>query len=151
MNLTETPEVVSWPETGYAFVEKTGPFRINAPAAWQAANALRPALSMHNSVSGALSLYRMPQQIYRAGFALEAPPAELPAGLAYELFPGGSYCKFTLTGPYSLLPQATSRVFEIVAGQGIALRDDFYIEHYVSDPRDTPEERCITEILVPVS
>jgi len=31
MNLTETPEVVSWPETHYAFVEKTWPFPNIAP------------------------------------------------------------------------------------------------------------------------
>jgi effector-binding domain-containing protein len=33
----------------------------------------------------------------------------------------------------------------------IALRDDFAIEHYVNDPRITPEDELVTEILVPTA
>jgi effector-binding domain-containing protein len=51
-----------------------------------------------------------------------------------------------LTGPYSDLPAATGRVFEIVAQRGMVLRSDFCIESYVSDPRTTPEEKLVTEI-----
>lgn len=149
MNLTETPETVYWPETYYVFVEKVGPFTTNALAAWQAAHALAPDLGKHNRISGYMSLYKVPQQVYRAGFALEAPPTELPDGLAYELFPGGKYAKFVLTGPYAQLGQASGRVFQIVAEQGIPLREDYYIENYVNDPRTTPEAELITEILVP--
>lgn len=149
MNLTEVPETVYWPETYYVFVEKAGSFMTNAPAAWKAAHALAADLGKHNRISGYMSLYKMPQQVYRAGFALEAPPTELPAGLAYELFPGGKYLKFVLAGPYSLLPQASGRVFEKVAEMGIPLREDFYIENYLNDPRTTPEAELITEIMVP--
>ena len=151
MKLTEDLELVAWPVTYYAFVQKVGPFLSSAPAAWQSAHACVPDLSKHNRIAGYMSLYKMPQQIYRAGFVLEEPPAELPACLAYEVFPGGMYVKFVLTGSYSLLPQASSRVFEVVADRGIALRDDFYIENYVNDPRTTPEAELVTEILVPVS
>ena len=51
MNLTETPEVVSWPETHYAFVGKTGPFPNIAPEAWQIAHGLVPQLSEQNRSS----------------------------------------------------------------------------------------------------
>ena len=58
--------------------------------------------------------------------------------------------KFVLTGSYSNLPQASGRVFEIVAEKKIQLRDDFCIENYTNDPRTTPEDKLVTEILLPV-
>jgi hypothetical protein len=54
-----------------------------------------------------------------------------------------------LTGPYSLLPEACGRVFDIVSEKKIQLRDDYGIENYANDPRTTPEDQLITEILVP--
>lgn len=150
MNLTEQHEIVYWHATYYAFVERVGPFKENAPAAWQAAHRLAPDLSKHNRVTGYMSLFKVPQPVYRAGFALEAPPAELPAGLKYELFPGGKYAKFVHTGPYSQLPEASSRVFELIEEQELPTRDDYFIENYVNDPRTAPEAELITEILVPI-
>jgi DNA gyrase inhibitor GyrI len=149
MNLTEEPDHVAWPETHYVFVERTGPFMKTAPEAWQTAHTLLPALSERNNVTGYMSLYKMGPDVYRAGFALAAPPVGLPRGLQYELFPGGEYSRFTLTGPYSDLPQATGRVFEILSKNNMALRSDFCIENYVNDPRTTPPEKAITEILIP--
>jgi effector-binding domain-containing protein len=40
-------------------------------------------------------------------------------------------------------------VFEIVAEKKIQLRDDYCIENYANDPRTTPEDKLVTEILVP--
>lgn len=31
MKLTEQPEIVTWPETHYVFIEKAGPFQTTAP------------------------------------------------------------------------------------------------------------------------
>jgi predicted transcriptional regulator YdeE len=149
MSLTEQPEYTHWPETYYVFVEKVGPFMQNAPAAWEGAHKLTPALAEHNRIIGYMSLYKMTTSTYRAGFALEAPPSELPQGLAYEKFAGGRYAKFVLTGPYSQLGPATGRVLEMVKQQGIAARDDWYIENYLNDPRNTPAEDLKTEICVP--
>jgi DNA gyrase inhibitor GyrI len=42
-------------------------------------------------------------------------------------------------------------VFEIVAKNNMMLRMDFCIEHYVNNPQTTPEDRLITEILVPTA
>jgi effector-binding domain-containing protein len=33
----------------------------------------------------------------------------------------------------------------------IHLRDDFAIENYTNDPKTTPEEQLVTEILVPTA
>lgn len=147
--LMETPETVNWPETYYVFVEKVGPFQENAPVAWGAAHGYLAELSQHNTVTRYMSLYKVAQKLYRAGFALEAPPSELPQGLQYELFGGGVYSKFVLTGPYSQLGAATGRVLELIQERQMRLRDDFFIENYVNDPRTTPEMDLVTEILVP--
>lgn len=96
-----------------------------------------------------MSLYKMGPQIYRAGVCVSALPVKLPAGAAYEGFAGGKYARFVLTGPYSNLGDASGRAFRIVAEKQIPLRDDYNIENYVIDPRETPEDQLITEILFP--
>lgn len=151
MNLTENPEVVSWPETHYVFVEKVGPFLQNAGQAWQTVHTKVQALSENNKIMGYMSLFKVGPQVYRAGFALAGAPVNLPEGLAYEKFHGGKYSRFVLTGPYSQLPQACGRVFEIVKQEKIAQRDDFCIENYTNNPQVTPEDQLVTEILVPTS
>src|ERR1039458_581157 len=107
MNLTEVPEIIQWPATHYVFVEKTGPFPKTAPEAWQTAHPLVPLLREHNQITGSMSLYKMSPNVYRAGFVLSAPPGMLPPELTYELFDGGEYSRFVLTGPLSALPDAT--------------------------------------------
>ena len=149
MNLTEAAQIVTWPETHYVFLEKVGPFQNTAPAAWGELHKSVPAISEHNKITGFMSLYKVGPKIYRAGVALAAAAQQLPEGLAYEKFKGGKYMKFVLTGPYSNLPQASGRVFEIVAEKKLQMRDDFCIENYANDPRTTPEDKLVTEILLP--
>jgi effector-binding domain-containing protein len=96
-----------------------------------------------------MSLYKRGPKIYRAGVSLAEEPKNLPANLKYEKFKGGKYNRFVLTGPYSNLPEASGRVFEIVAEKKIPVRDEYCIENYINDPRTTPEEKLVTEILIP--
>jgi len=149
MTLTENPEIVSWPEIHYVFVEKVGPFLENAGKAWQTAHQLVPALRKNNQVTQYMSLYQRGPQVYRAGFAIASEPKEIPSGLTYEKFAGGKYSQFVLTGPYTDLPAASSRVFEIVAEEGINMRDGYCIENYVTDPSTTPPDQNVTHILIP--
>ena len=44
---------------------------------------------------------------------------------------------------------AVRRIFEIVAEKKIQMRDDYCIENYTNDPRTTPEDQLVTEILIP--
>ena len=147
MNLTEEPEIVNWPEIHYVFVEKTGPFMNTAPQAWGEVHRNVPAIAEKNQITKYMSLYKTGPNIYRAGVAVAAPPVELPEGLQYEEFSGGKYSRFVLTGPFSELGQATCRAWQLADEKKIPLRDDFAIEHYVTDPRVTPEAELITEIL----
>jgi effector-binding domain-containing protein len=151
MNLTETAEIVTWPETHYVFVERTGSIPKNAPLAWQEFQQLVPQLKSNAGVTGFLSLYKMDPPVYRAGALVEAKPAELPGKLRYERLEAGRYARFVLTGPYSQLPQATTRVVEIVSDKKLRLRDDYHIEHYMNDSATAPEEKLGTEILFPVA
>jgi predicted transcriptional regulator YdeE len=148
MSLNEHPEVVTWPETHYVFVERIGPFMENAGKAWQEAHSLVSALSETNKITGYMALYKGPK-IYRAGFSIAAAPLKLPDGLTYENVKGGKYVRFELTGPYDQLPQASGRAWAIVAEKKIELRDDFAIENYLNDPRVTPPEQLITHIMIP--
>ncbi|MGH9591121.1 MAG: GyrI-like domain-containing protein [Terracidiphilus sp.] len=150
-HLTQEPDTVNWPETHYIFVEKTGPFQQSAPQAWQEAHKLIPAVAAHNTITGYMSLYKVGPQIYRAGVSVASSPANLPAGMSYEKFPGGKYGRFILTGPYSNLPEACGRVRDIVAEKHIPQRDGYHIENYVNDPRTTPEDKLVTEILFPMA
>jgi len=149
MKLTQEPEIVTWPETHYVFIEKIGPFQNTARQAWQNLHQLVPGISEHNKITRYMSLYKVGPKIYRAGVSLAAEPKNLPEGLEYTKFKGGKYSRFVLTGPYSDLPEASGRVFQIVSEKKIQLRDDYCIENYANDPRTTPEEQLITEILIP--
>ena len=149
MKLTREPEIVTWPETHYAFIEKIGPFMETAGKAWQSLHQLVPAISEHNKITGYTSLYKVNPKIYRAGVSLAAEPKNLPEGVRYEKFKGGKYSRFVLTGPYSLLPEACGRVRDIVSEKKIQVRDDYCLENYTNDPKTTPEDQLITEILVP--
>ena len=149
MNLTEVPEMIEWPETHYVFIEKIGPFAQNAGPAWQAAHKLAPALRQSNKITKYMSLYKRGSMTYRAGFAIESEPSNLPEGLSYEKFPGGKYDRFVLTGSFSDLPAASARVFDLIAEGGIEMRDDFCIENYETDPSSTPADQNVTEILIP--
>lgn len=151
MQLTEKPDTVTWPEKHYIFIEKIGPFQTNAPQAWQELQQRMPEIAALNQITGAFSLYKMDAQIYRAGVSVAARPDEVPVGLHYQHFKGGKYSRFVLTGPYSNLGPATGRTVQIVAEKNIPLREDFNIENYVNDPRSTPEDQLITEIMFPAA
>ncbi|MGA7623594.1 MAG: GyrI-like domain-containing protein [Candidatus Acidiferrales bacterium] len=151
MNLTQTPEIVNWPETHYVYLEKIGPFQNTAPQAWQELQTFWGKISEHNKITGFMSLYKVEPKIYRAGVSLDVAAKDLPAPLAYTRFKGGKYSRFVLTGAYSQLPEASGRVFQTVAARKIPVRDDFCIENYLNDPRTTPEPQLITQILIPTA
>ena len=151
INLTTEPEVVARPAIHYLYIEKTGSLPTIAPGAWHDVEKFAPQIAAVCQIMGACALYRCGPDVYRAGYVVAAPPANVPDGLSYEEIPGGKYVRFVLTGPYSQLPEATGRAFQVVAEKQISLRDGFNIENYLTDPRTTPQEQCVTEILFPTA
>jgi len=150
MNLTQSQEVVVWPQTHYVYVERRGPFMPNAQQAWMEMHRLLPEVAAGNEIRAFFSLYRMSPPVYRAGVSVAVKPAALPAGLSYELFEGGRYERFTLVGPYTQMAEASGKVWQLAAEQKFALGDGFAIEHYVNNPQTAAAEELITEILLPV-
>ena len=151
IHLTHEPETIDFPAAHYVYVERVGNIPTNAPQAWKTVEKFAAVLMPHNKITGAAALYKPNEGIYRAGFMLAAPPVNLPEGLSYARIAGGRYARFTLNGPFTQLPEATSRAFGIVAEKKIALRDDFNIEHYLTDPATTPAEKNVTQILFPAA
>jgi DNA gyrase inhibitor GyrI len=107
------------------------------------------AISEHNKITGYTSLYKVGPKIYRAGVSVAEEPKNLPPGIEHTRFKGGKYSQIVLTGRFADLPEASRRLFEIVAEKKVPLRDDFCIEHYVTDPRNTPEDQNVVEMAVP--
>jgi GyrI-like small molecule binding domain len=151
VNLTETADTTQWPEMHYLFVERVGRIPDNAPVAWTELHRLVPEIVAHNQITGYMSLYRMDENVYRAGVSVAAKPDRLPDGVRYEQYAGGTFYRFVLTGPFRHLPEATGLALARVRDQKLRLRADFNIEHYVTDPRVTPEDKMITEILFPAA
>ena len=151
LQLALSTDTIVWPETHYVFIERIGPPPVIAAQTWADLHQLVPAMARHNTIRGFLSLYKMKQQVYRAGISLSAAPSGLPAGLGYEIFRGGKYHRFIYTGPYSRLGEATTRAVQMVRERNLSLRDDYSIEHYVTDPKSTPEDQIVTEILFPAT
>lgn len=150
MSLNETPDIVTWPAVHYVFIEKIGPFQETAQKAWEELHKCVPEVSKHYKISGFTSLYKVkPQMLYRAGLLVDRKPETLPTGMRYEQFHGGKYSRFVLTGSYAQLPEACGKVFGIVEKTKLPMRDDFFVENYVNDPKITPEDQLITEILIP--
>ncbi len=150
MNLTEKPDVIDWPLTHFLFVEKIGPFMETAQKAWEELHKGTPEISKQHKISRYMSLYKIePKMLYRAGVAIEGKPSSIPEGFKYEAFEGGKYARFVLTGSYANLPKACGRVFQTVKETGLPVRPGYFIENYVNDPRTTPEDQLVTEILIP--
>ncbi|MGC2638395.1 MAG: TetR family transcriptional regulator [Acidobacteriaceae bacterium] len=149
VRLTEKADTKEWPAMHYVFVERVGSIPQNAPQAWTELHRLVPEIAQHNPITGYMSLYRMEEGVYQAGVRVAEKPQHLPEGVRYEKYAGGKFHRFVLTGPYSQLGPATGLAVRRVREQKLPLRDDYNIENYVTDPRVTPEDQLITEILFP--
>jgi DNA gyrase inhibitor GyrI len=149
MSASDLIDVVSWPETHYVYVEKVGPFMQTAQQAWQEVHTFAAALSAHNQITGAFSMYKMDPPTYRAGFRIAAPAVELPAGLTYLKTEGGRFARYVVKGSYAQLPVETGKAWEEFGKSGLQPRSAMAIENYANDPKSTPEDQLITEILMP--
>jgi AraC family transcriptional regulator len=102
------------------------------------------------------------------GVALESPWEGAPEqsrffmGLAEQDVPdnrkmeaylraGGRWARFYHRGNYELMWQTISRIYAgWVIPEGVALRDHHIVQHYLNDPRATPEQDLLTELYFPV-
>jgi AraC-like DNA-binding protein/effector-binding domain-containing protein len=157
LNLSAKHEIVTRPALHYVFLEKTGPFGEIAPSTWEDFFRLLGDQVRPDEIRGVLGMSGIDKNkkgedamSYQAGFAVATKPADIPKGLQYRKIDAGKYARFLLTGPYSQISPAFSQVFRALSENSVALREDYCVENYLNDPRNTPEEQLLTEILVPV-
>jgi len=156
MNLSAEFEAVSRPPTHYVFLEKQGPFAEVAPPLW---NDLIPLLEKldRQQVREYLGLSGIDKtrtgedtMIYQAGVALSQESTKLFGGLRQRTVKAGKYASFLLTGPYSHVWPAFDRIFKTLSEKCVTLRPEFCIENYLNDPRVTPEDQLLTQLMVPI-
>jgi AraC family transcriptional regulator len=158
MNLTPNFEIVTRPVTHYVYLGKQGPFAEIAPGVWDDMLPLVFGQFDHSQIVEFLGLSTIDRTkmgeealIYQAGVALKSQPLKLPKGLQYKKIPTGKYARFLLTGPYSHVWVAFNEIFKTLAEKKAGLRQEFCIENYLNDPKVTPEDQLLTELLVPVA
>lgn len=149
-------EIVTRPVTHYVFLEKHGPFAEVAQPAWNEMFPLAFSQFKETQFKEFLGLSGIDKtkfgeetMIYQAGIALTEQPATPPKGLQYRKIKSGKYARFILKGSYSQIWMAFEKAFKSLAEEGMELRKEFCIENYVNDPKTTPEDQLLTEILIP--
>ena len=158
LNLSTKHEVVSRPAFHYVYLQKTGPFAEVAPPTWEEFSRLLSNQIPQDQIRAVLGLSGIDRDkkgegamIYQAGFGVAAKPTSIPKGLEYKEIEAGKYARFLLTGPYSHISPAFSQVFRALSENSVPLREDYCVENYLNDPRNTPEDQLQTEILIPVA
>lgn len=158
MNLTPNFEIITRPTTHYIFLERRGPFSEVAPPAWGEFFPLLNGQVDDAAIVEHLGLSGMDHKgkgedamIYEAGVAVRTAPAQSPKGLQYRKIEAGKYARFVLTGPYAHIWPAFDYIFKTLAEKGVELRKEFCIENYLNDPKITPEDQLVTELLVPAA
>lgn len=149
-------EIVKREEALFLYLENKGSFQEVAPDLWE--QLFPKAFSQVSStkVKQCLGLSIVDDSktgedvlLYQAGLVFDKTVSSLK-GFKSKSIPKGKYAKFLLKGSYSNIAQAFSDGFKILAEKGIKIRDEFCIENYLNSPQDTPEEKLLTEILIPI-
>src|SRR5581483_11797715 len=158
VNLTPKFEIVKRPTTHYIYIEKHGPFAEIAPQTWEELFPLLYGQLDQKQIVSFMGLSTIDRtkkgeeaMIYEAGVGVAMPPEKPLKALQHKKIKGGNYARFLLTGPYSQIWIAFNQVFKTLAEGNVELRPDFCIENYLNDPKVTPEDQLMTELLIPVA
>lgn len=86
-----------------------------------------------------------------AGLVISAD-ARVPAGLTERLVPAGNYATVTHVGPYEQLGDTWTRLMgEWLASSGHRMGPGVSYEVYRNTPADTPKEKLVTELYIPLA
>jgi DNA gyrase inhibitor GyrI len=72
-------------------------------------------------------------------------------GIGVQKIKNGKYARFLLTGPYTQIWPAFDQMFKTLAENRVDLRPEYCIENYLNNPQQTPEDRLLTELLIPIA
>lgn len=157
MNLDKNYDVIDRPDTYVAYFEGKGPFHETAPVQWDKLLKILP-----NFDAGQIREYvgfsiidktknGAEVMVYQAGVGMnvKTTPSNI-RGIHTKTVPAGKYARFILKGSYSQIWPAFNEIFKILAENDVKIRKEFCIENYLNDPKVTPEDSLLTEILIPV-
>ncbi len=157
VNLSSKYEIVTRAATHFVFLQNHGPFAEIAPPTWNEMFPLVFGQVDQKKIVEYLGLSTIDKtkmgeeaMIYEAGVALNTAPDKILKGLEYKKIKSGKYAKFLLIGPYAQIWIAFGQIFKTLAENKVQLRQEFCIENYINDPKETPEDKLQTELLIPV-
>jgi AraC family transcriptional regulator len=151
-------EITRMPEQRVAAVRHIGPYNQIGEAFGRLGDIAGPAGLFSSPAAAMIALYHddpesTPAEQLRsdAGVAV-ASDAALPGELAEQRVPAGRYAKTVHVGGYDKLPDTWARFLgEWLPESGERLGSGPSYELYVNDPRQTPKEKLVTEIYVPIA
>lgn len=158
LNMTEKPEIVSRPETKIYSKRISGKnFSEIAPLVWDDFIKVLTHTDQDLSESEWLGLSYIDQKeieenshIYKAAISVPSKKEIHFSEFEHESISPQKYLKFVLKGSYLGIWAAFEKAFEIMDKNGHILGDGPCLENYINDPKETPEEELLTEILIPV-
>lgn len=88
---------------------------------------------------------------YYAAAELAAPLPGHDHDIEVLEIPAGRYARHRLAGPYARINAAVNSIYtRWLPGSGYEPDDRPALEHYLNSPRDTPQARLITDLLIPI-
>lgn len=154
LNLSQEPQIIERPETTILFHESTGGrFEEIAPPVWE--DFLRTLENGKQDLSqseflGVSSVDQSESHCYKAAITVPSNVEINLPSLKRETLVKSKYAKFILKGSYDGVWPAFDFAFKKLNEMGLELADLPCLENYINDPRETPEEELLTEILIPV-
>lgn len=154
---TLIPRVAELPDRVALFVRRIGVYDVAARDAWQTLFKCTAEQRIH--VSGALQIsvtydnpvITRPEQVQYDACVLVPGTIKYTGELGLQRIAGGRYAVFTHRGPYERLWQSYRAIYgDWLLSSGATLRNGANVAEYHNDPRTTPAEQLVTEILVPI-
>lgn len=154
LNLSQEPQIIERPEvTILSHESKGGRFEEIATPVWEEFLKTLENGKQDLSQSEFLGLSLVDQNenhYYKAAITVpQNVEINLPS-LKREVLAQSKYAKFILKGSYDGVWPAFDFAFKKLNEMGIKLEDSPCLENYINDPRQTPEDELITEILIPI-
>jgi len=152
------PTIVTRPKSIIIYNEDCGPFEEIAPSVWE---KFLEYISKGNFIKDDAEFLGISdikesesghqKHFYKAAVTINNNSGDTLAGsLKYGEIPPGKYAKFILNGSYLGLWPAFKKAFAYLNENNFELNNGPCLENYLNDPKYTPEDELITEILIPV-
>jgi AraC family transcriptional regulator len=149
-------EIVQQPEMRVAAVPHKGAY-MGISDAFEKLGSIAGPAGLFGPDTSMIALYHddpqvTPEKDLRSDAAVTVKPGvSVPKGLTEERVPAGRYARTTHVGPYETLPDAWAGLMsEWLPKSGERMGDGVSCELYRNDPSNTPKEKLITELYVPL-